>query len=101
MGRRDEQKAEQRWKTDPNGDYAQGRRSALQAANAKRDARRAALFKGENGHLGGQNPGGADPSSKELADTLGTSVRRIRHTGSGYVVVRVLWPSLWGGSSAA
>lgn len=77
MKRRGGQKAEQRWKTDPNGDYAQGRRSALQAANAKRAARRAALFKGENGHLGGQNPGGADPSSKELADTLGTSVRRI------------------------
>ncbi|CAB0540227.1 hypothetical protein CIP107532_00078 [Corynebacterium diphtheriae] len=37
MGRRGGQKAEQRWKTDPNGDYAQGRRSALQAANAKRE----------------------------------------------------------------
>ena len=36
MGRRGGQKAAQRWKTDPNGEYAQGRREALEDANRTR-----------------------------------------------------------------
>lgn len=38
MGRRGGQKAAQRWKTDPNGDYAQGRREAMKKANMRRRA---------------------------------------------------------------
>ena len=38
MGRRGGQKAAQRWKTDPDGDYAQGRREALATENKKRSA---------------------------------------------------------------
>lgn len=78
MKRRGGQKAEQRWKTDPNGDYVQGRRSALQAANAKREMQGELLSsKVKMAILEARTQGGADPSSKELADTLGTSVRRI------------------------
>ena len=36
MGRRGGQTASQRWKTDPHGEYAQGRREALKAANKQR-----------------------------------------------------------------
>lgn len=36
MGRRGGQKAAQHWKKDPHGEYAQGRRDDLQAANATR-----------------------------------------------------------------
>ncbi|MCR5929947.1 replicase RepA [Corynebacterium sp. zg912] len=38
MGRKGGQKAAQRWKTDPEGDYAQQRRQALDKANRKRAA---------------------------------------------------------------
>lgn len=37
MGRRGGQKAAQRWKTDPNSEYAQGRRKALREANETRE----------------------------------------------------------------
>ena len=36
MGRRGGKKAAERWKTDPEGEYAQGRRTALEEANIKR-----------------------------------------------------------------
>lgn len=36
LGRKGGQKAAQRWKTDPHGEYAQGRREALKAANKQR-----------------------------------------------------------------
>lgn len=38
MGRRGGQKAAQRWKTDPEGKYARGRRKALTKANQRRSA---------------------------------------------------------------
>ncbi|GFK19403.1 ArsR/SmtB family transcription factor [Corynebacterium glutamicum] len=38
MGRKGGQKAAQRWKTDPEGQYAQGRREALAAANRRKKA---------------------------------------------------------------
>src|SRR5699024_5353034 len=38
MGRKGGQKAAQRWKTDPDGKYAQERRKALEAANKRRTA---------------------------------------------------------------
>ncbi|GAA1170965.1 hypothetical protein GCM10009631_07600 [Corynebacterium glaucum] len=37
MGRRGGKKAAQLWETDPDGDYAQSRREALDAAHAKRE----------------------------------------------------------------
>ena len=38
MGRKGGKKAAQRWKTDPDGEYAQGRREALAAANRRKKA---------------------------------------------------------------
>lgn len=38
MGRRGGKKAAERWKTDPDGEYAQGRREALAAANRRKKA---------------------------------------------------------------
>jgi len=38
LGRKGGQKAAQRWKTDPHGEYAQGRREALAAANRRKKA---------------------------------------------------------------
>ena len=79
MGRKGGQKASQRWKTDPDGEYAQGRRSALQTANAKREMQGELLSsKVKMAILEARTQGVSDPSSKELADTLGTSVRRIQ-----------------------
>ena len=37
MGRRGGQKAAERWKTDPDGQYAQENRQRLQAANKRRE----------------------------------------------------------------
>ena len=39
MGRRGGQKASQRWKTDPHGEYARTERKKLQAANVLRQSR--------------------------------------------------------------
>lgn len=72
MGRRGGQKAAQRWKTDPNGDYAQGRRSALQAANVTRKVKgqttRARVMAAYSQSL---YETGRAPSAREVAEEVG------------------------------
>lgn len=72
MGRRGGQKAAQRWKTDPQGEYAQGRRSALEAANKRRTIQGQGT-RGRVLSIYSQTvfDTGSAPSARQIADEIG------------------------------
>lgn len=79
MGRRGGRKAAQRWETDPEGEYAQGRRDALASANKRRAAggrgtshRIAAYFDEAFSETGDY------PKVKEAAAHFGVSERTVQ-----------------------
>jgi hypothetical protein len=79
MGRKGGQKSAQRWKTDPDSEYAQGRRETLAAANARRALSGDVLeSKVKAALLEARVQQANDPTSKELAAEFGVSVRRIQ-----------------------
>lgn len=79
MGRRGGKKAAQRWETDPDGDYAQSRREALKAANAKREVSGELLgTRVQMLILEAKAQGSREPTTTELASELGVSVRRVQ-----------------------
>ena len=74
MGRRGGQKAAERWKTDPEGEYAQGRRATLEQANKRRKsagtttrARILAVVSDTHSQLG------KVPTRREIMDETGLS----------------------------
>lgn len=78
MGRRGGQTASQRWKTDPEGEYATTLRAKLTAAN---DAR--TLDTDENkgrvlAYISRERRAKREPSTREVADELGLSIRRVQ-----------------------
>ncbi len=78
MGRRGGQKAAERWK-DRNSDYAQTELNRLAQANTKREMQGELLLaKVKMAILEARTQGVPDPSSKELADSLGVSARRVQ-----------------------
>lgn len=79
MGRRGGQKAAQRWKTDPDGEYARGRRDMLDGANRKRAAggrsrayQIAAFFDDHYAQTG------CYPTVNEAAQEYGVSARTVQ-----------------------
>ena len=79
MGRRGGKKAAERWKTDPDGEYAQGRREALEQANKRREMTGELLeLRVKTAILDARSQLVADPSTRELAGELGVSERRIQ-----------------------
>lgn len=78
MGRKGGKNAAQRWKTDPEGEYATSRRASLSAANADR-----ALDTDENkgrvlAYVSRERRAKREPSTREVAQELGLSVRRVQ-----------------------
>lgn len=74
MGRRGGQKVAERWKTDPDGEYAQGRRATLEQANKRRKsagtttrARILAVVSDTHSQLG------KVPTRREIMDETGLS----------------------------
>ena len=79
MGRRGGQKAAQRWETDPEGEYARGRREALAEANERRTyAGQVLKARVQASILGARVEGAKDPSTKELAAEFSVSEARIK-----------------------
>ncbi|WP_231498756.1 replication initiation protein, partial [Corynebacterium glutamicum] len=79
MGRRGGQKAAERWKTDPDGEYAQENRQRLRAANKRREMTGELLeLRVKTAILDARSQSVADPSTRELAGELGVSERRIQ-----------------------
>lgn len=79
MGRRGGQKAAERWKTDPEGEYAQANRQRLQAANKRREMTGELLeLRVKAAILDARSQSAPDPSTRELAGDLGVSERRIQ-----------------------
>jgi hypothetical protein len=78
MGRKGGQKAAQRWKNDPDGDYARAELEKLEKANRQR-----AFATDENkgrvlSYIASERREGRDPSTKDVAEALGLSVRRVQ-----------------------
>ena len=72
MGRRGGQKAAERWKTEPHGEYAQGQRESLAAANK----RRAIQGQGTRGRILSVYAQtlfdtGSAPSARQIANEIG------------------------------
>ena len=78
MGRKGGQKAAQRWKTDPEGQYAQTQRDTLKAANMKRaiqgKSTRARIL---NTAMDSLAQTGRIPTSREIAEELGVTKRTV------------------------
>ncbi|WP_246815844.1 hypothetical protein [Corynebacterium sp. HMSC28B08] len=78
MGRKGGQKAAERW-NDRNSEYARTELAKLKKANAKRTLSGGLLeAKVKAAILEARTQEVADPSTKELAETLGVSVRRVQ-----------------------
>ena len=77
IGRRGGQKAAERWKTDPDGDYARKNRERLARANELRsfstDENKGRILT----YVSECKRHGYDPTSKEVAAELGLSVSRV------------------------
>ena len=78
MGRRGGQKAAQRWKTDPDGDYAQAQRESLARANTQRKkqgnetrGRVYALYTSVVAQTGNE------PTARQMAEELGLTKRSV------------------------
>jgi len=79
MGRKGGKKSAQRWKTDPDGEYAQRSRAALATANKRRSLSGDVLeAKVKAALLDARVQQASSPTSKELAAEFGVSVRRIQ-----------------------
>lgn len=79
MGRRGGQKSARRWRTEPEGEYAQAQRENLAAANARRMYSGQALkARVQASILGARAEGAKDPSTKELATEFKVSEARIK-----------------------
>ena len=78
MGRKGGKKAAQRWKTDPEGQYAQTQRDTLKAANKKRaiqgKSTRARIL---NTAMDSLAQTGRIPTSREIAEELGVTKRTV------------------------
>ena len=78
MGRKGGQKAAQRWKTDPEGQYAQTQRDTLKTANKKRaiqgKSTRARIL---NTAMDSLAQTGRIPTSREIAEELGVTKRTV------------------------
>ncbi|MCF4007773.1 replication initiation protein [Corynebacterium uropygiale] len=78
MGRRGGQKAAQRWKTDPEGEYAQGRRETLKAANQRRTIQgRGTRARVLHVAMDTLAQTGKLPSGREIAAELGVTKRTV------------------------
>lgn len=76
MGRKGGQKAAQRWKTAPDGQYAQHQRDALKAANKKRSIQgKSTRAKVLNTAMDFLTQTGRLPTGREIADELGVTKR--------------------------
>ena len=89
MGRRGGQKAAQRWKTDPDGEYAQSQRDKLEKANRQRQRQgnetRAQVYSAYASSLAqtGKAPTGAE-IGRELGitrKTVSVHLRALRNAG--------------------
>ncbi|MGO2637344.1 replication initiation protein [Corynebacterium variabile] len=78
MGRKGGKKAAQRWQDDPDGDYAKSERKRLEKANRQRsfatDENRGRVL----AYIASERREGRDPSTREVAESLGLSVRRVQ-----------------------
>ena len=78
MGRRGGQKAAQRWKTDPEGDYAKAQRETLAAAN-KRRALQGTGTRGRVLAVYSQTlvDTGEAPTARQIAEEIGVTKRMV------------------------
>ena len=78
MGRRGGQKAAQRWKTDPDGKYAQGQRESLAAANKRRSIQgKSTQARVLSVALDALSQTGEIPLAREIANELGVTKRTV------------------------